>query len=128
MVIFVIIILGIVLALLVVSAISVIRPPKNDEAVGPHKKFICPTNCERGKTYDTVSFCPVCHFRMVDTEKAEADAKKAKLDSLRNWSEEKYGIYTIECSCRCGGRVLWTRYVSSNAICNSLCPDGMPCR
>lgn len=71
----------------------------------------------------------VDQFRVLEyVEKKEQIWAERKLDKSRGWSENRYGNYTIECSCSCGSRLMWRRYVSSQAICESLCPDGMPCR
>jgi Heavy metal binding domain len=40
-------------------------------------KYICPMNCEDGKTYDKPGSCPVCHMDLEPT-KAEVEANKSE--------------------------------------------------
>lgn len=40
-------------------------------------KYICPMNCEDGKTYDEAGSCPVCHMDLEPT-KAEVEANKSE--------------------------------------------------
>jgi len=47
------------------------------EAATPGTKYICPMNCEKGKTYDKPGSCPVCHMDLEPT-KAEVEANKAE--------------------------------------------------
>ncbi len=47
------------------------------EAVAPGTKYICPMNCEKGKTYDQPGSCPVCHMDL-EPMKAEVVANKAE--------------------------------------------------
>jgi Heavy metal binding domain len=47
------------------------------EAAAPGTKFICPMNCEKGKTYDKPGACPVCHMDL-EAIKAETEANKAE--------------------------------------------------
>lgn len=73
---------GFALALLVVAYSAC----KNDqskktssatEAAAPGTKYICPMNCEKGKTYDQPGSCPVCHMDL-EPMKAEVAANKAE--------------------------------------------------
>jgi len=43
----------------------------------PGTKYICPMNCEKGKTYDQPGSCPVCHMDL-EPVKAEVEANKAE--------------------------------------------------
>ena len=47
------------------------------EAVAPGTKYICPMNCEKGKTYDQPGACPVCHMDLVP-KKDEVDPNKTE--------------------------------------------------
>ncbi len=47
------------------------------EAAAPGTKYICPMNCEKGKTYDQPGSCPVCHMDL-EPSKAEVEANKAE--------------------------------------------------
>lgn len=47
------------------------------EAVAPGTKYICPMNCEKGKTYDQPGSCPVCHMDLAPM-KAEVTANTAE--------------------------------------------------
>jgi len=47
------------------------------EAAVPGTKYICPMNCEKGKTYDQPGSCPVCHMDL-EPSKAEVEANKAE--------------------------------------------------
>lgn len=47
------------------------------EAAAPGTKYICPMNCEKGKTYDQPGSCPVCHMDL-EPMKAEVEANKAE--------------------------------------------------
>ena len=40
-------------------------------------KYICPMNCEDGKTYDKPASCPVCHMDL-EPMTAEVEANKAE--------------------------------------------------
>lgn len=51
----------------------------------------------------------------------EAEAQIESVDPPPGESGEK-----VRCTCRCEGRVLWTRVISE-AECISLCPEGQPC-
>jgi len=76
-----IIIPGLALAL----SIAAFSACKNDqsknmaaaEMAAPGTKYICPMNCEKGKTYDAPGACPVCHMDLEPT-KAEVEANKAE--------------------------------------------------
>ncbi len=46
-------------------------------AAAPGTKYICPMNCEKGKTYDQPGSCPVCHMDL-EPMKAEVEANKAE--------------------------------------------------
>jgi len=50
---------------------------KATEAAAPGTKYICPMNCEKGKTYDQPGSCPVCHMDL-EPIKAEVEANKAE--------------------------------------------------
>ena len=50
---------------------------KHTGPVAPGTKFICPMNCEKGKTYDQPGTCPVCHMDL-ETSNAEATANTAE--------------------------------------------------
>jgi len=56
-------------------------PSKNaatsTEVAVPGTKYICPMNCEKGKTYDQAGSCPVCHMDL-EPMKAEVEANKAE--------------------------------------------------
>ncbi len=47
------------------------------EAAAPGTKYVCPMNCEKGKTYDQPGSCPVCHMDL-EPMKAEVEANKAE--------------------------------------------------
>ncbi len=47
------------------------------EAAAPGTKYICPMNCEKGKTYDQPGTCPVCNMNL-EPVKAETEANKAE--------------------------------------------------
>lgn len=47
------------------------------EVAAPGAKYICPMNCEKGKTYDQAGACPVCHMDL-EPIKAEVEANKAE--------------------------------------------------
>ena len=47
------------------------------EMAAPGTKYICPMNCEKGKTYDQPGSCPVCHMDLEPT-KAEVQANTAE--------------------------------------------------
>ena len=47
------------------------------EAAAPGTKYICPMNCEKGKTYDQPGTCPVCNMNL-EPMKAEAGANTAE--------------------------------------------------
>ncbi|MBK6997200.1 MAG: hypothetical protein IPH31_20635 [Lewinellaceae bacterium] len=73
---------GFALALLVVAFSAC----KNDhsknassstEAAAPGTSYICPMNCEKGKTYDQPGSCPVCHMDL-EPMKVEVEANKAE--------------------------------------------------
>ena len=54
--------------------------PKNmgsSEMAAPGTKYICPMNCEKGKTYDQPGSCPVCHMDLEPT-KAEVQANASE--------------------------------------------------
>lgn len=54
------------------------NPSKNTtEAAVPGTKYICPMNCEKGKTYDQPGSCPVCHMDL-EPSKAEVEANKSE--------------------------------------------------
>jgi len=46
------------------------HPSQATEAAAPGTKYICPMNCEKGKTYDQPGSCPVCNM---DLEPMEAE-------------------------------------------------------
>jgi len=46
------------------------------ETAAPGTKYICPMNCEKGKTYDQPGSCPVCHMDL-EQMKAEVAANTA---------------------------------------------------
>ena len=73
---------GLALAL----SVAVFSACKNDhsknnaqttEAAAPGTKFICPMNCEKGKTYDQPGSCPVCHMDL-EPVKAAVEANKSE--------------------------------------------------
>jgi len=47
------------------------------EAAAPGTKYICPMNCEKGKTYDQPGTCPVCNMNL-EPMKMEAGANTAE--------------------------------------------------
>lgn len=47
------------------------------EAAAPGAKYICPMNCEKGKTYDQPGSCPVCNMKLEPTQ-ADVQANKAE--------------------------------------------------
>lgn len=47
------------------------------EAAVPGTQYICPMNCEKGKTYDQPGSCPVCNMDL-EPSKAEVEANKAE--------------------------------------------------
>ena len=47
------------------------------ETVAAGVKYICPMNCEDGKTYDKPGSCPVCHMDL-EPMKAEVEANKSE--------------------------------------------------
>lgn len=47
------------------------------ETAAPGTKYICPMNCEKGKTYDQPGSCPVCHMDL-EPVKAEVEANKSE--------------------------------------------------
>lgn len=47
------------------------------EAAAPGTKYICPMNCEKGKTYDQPGSCPVCHMDL-EPIKMEVSANTAE--------------------------------------------------
>ncbi len=47
------------------------------EAVAASAKYICPMNCEKGKTYDQPGTCPVCNMNL-EPMKEEVAANKAE--------------------------------------------------
>ncbi|MBL7783946.1 MAG: hypothetical protein JNM22_22105 [Saprospiraceae bacterium] len=50
---------------------------QTSEAATPGTKYICPMNCEKGKTYDQPGSCPVCHMDL-EPMKAEVEANRAE--------------------------------------------------
>jgi Heavy metal binding domain len=71
-----------VLALSVLAFSACKNTPKMTEAektaaVAAGTKFICPMNCEKGKTYDAPGSCPVCHMDL-EPMKAEVEANKSE--------------------------------------------------
>ncbi len=77
-----IIIAGIALALSVLAFSACKNQPKMTDAekaaaVASGTKFICPMNCEKGKTYDKPGSCPVCHMDL-EPMRAEVEANKAE--------------------------------------------------
>lgn len=70
---------GCALAILAVASFTACKnePSKPAAAVAPGTKFICPMNCEKGKTYDAPGSCPVCHMDL-EPMKAEVAANKAE--------------------------------------------------
>ncbi len=68
--------LALVLSLVVFSACKN-NQSKKVEAAAPGAKYICPMNCEKGKTYDQPGVCPVCHMDLEPTN-AEVEANKAE--------------------------------------------------
>lgn len=70
-----------------VLAISAFAACKNDhskhahtaaEAAAPGTKYVCPMNCEKGKTYDAPGSCPVCHMDLEAIKAEAAAAPKAE--------------------------------------------------
>ncbi|MBP8238936.1 MAG: hypothetical protein KAX50_03200 [Saprospiraceae bacterium] len=53
------------------------KPNAATEAPIPGAKYICPMNCEKGKTYDQPGSCPVCHMDL-EAMKAEVADNKAE--------------------------------------------------
>lgn len=49
--------------------------PQTAESATPGTKYICPMNCEKGKTYDQPGPCPVCHMDL-EPSKVEVEANK----------------------------------------------------
>ncbi len=47
------------------------------EAAAPGTKYICPMNCEKGKTYDQPGTCPICNMKL-EPMKVEAGANTAE--------------------------------------------------
>lgn len=68
------IIVGLALALSVVAFSACnndhSKNATNTETAVPGARYICPMNCEKGKTYDKPGTCPVCHM---DLEPMKAD-------------------------------------------------------
>ncbi len=61
---------------------------QNAESVATNAKYICPMNCEKGKTYDQPGSCPVCHMDL-ELVKAEVSANTAEYFSDFKTSPEK---------------------------------------
>jgi len=53
------------------------KNPSTTEVAVAGTKYICPMNCEKGKTYDQPGSCPVCHMDL-EPMKAEVAANKAE--------------------------------------------------
>jgi hypothetical protein len=51
---------------------------QNAAAAAPGTKYICPMNCEKGKTYDQPGTCPVCNMKLEATKTDAAAAPKAE--------------------------------------------------
>lgn len=50
---------------------------KHNQTAAPGSKYICPMNCEKGKTYDQPGTCPVCHMDL-EPVKAAVTANKTE--------------------------------------------------
>jgi hypothetical protein len=48
------------------------------ETAAPNTKYICPMNCEKGKTYDQPGTCPVCNMHLEVVKADAAVAPKAE--------------------------------------------------
>lgn len=73
---------GVALALSLVAFVACKSKPKMTEAetaaaVAAGAKFMCPMNCEKGKTYDKPGTCPVCNMNL---EPVKADANAGKVE------------------------------------------------
>ncbi|MFN0214390.1 MAG: heavy metal-binding domain-containing protein [Saprospiraceae bacterium] len=69
---------GLALVLLIVASPACKNnSSKKAEVAAPGSKYICPMNCEKGKTYDQPGSCPVCHMDL-EPIKAEVEANKAE--------------------------------------------------
>lgn len=74
-----ILVAGFVFALLltVFSACNNKPSEQTTEIAASGTKYICPMNCEKGKTYDQPGTCPVCNMNL-EVMKTEVEANKAK--------------------------------------------------
>ncbi|MEQ1746682.1 MAG: heavy metal-binding domain-containing protein [Saprospiraceae bacterium] len=68
---------ALVLSALSFSACNNDHPKHNAQPAAPGTKYICPMNCEKGKTYDQPGSCPVCHMDL-EPMKADEQANKAE--------------------------------------------------
>jgi len=68
--------LVLVLSIGLFSACQNNAPKSEVKTAAAGVKYICPMNCEDGKTYDKPGSCPVCHMDLEPT-KAEVEANKA---------------------------------------------------
>lgn len=72
--------LALALSMVAFTACNNDQPKKNPattEVAVAGTKYICPMNCEKGKTYDQPGSCPVCHMDL-EPMKAEVAANKAE--------------------------------------------------
>jgi hypothetical protein len=69
--------LVLVLSIGLFSACQNNAPKSEVKTAAAGVKYICPMNCEDGKTYDKPGSCPVCHMDLEPT-KAEVEANKAE--------------------------------------------------
>ena len=69
--------LALVLSVVAFSACNNDHSKHNSQTAAPGTKYICPMNCEKGKTYDQPGSCPVCHMDL-EPVKAEEEANKAE--------------------------------------------------
>jgi hypothetical protein len=69
--------LAFVLSLVAFAACQNNNSKQAAETAAPGTKYICPMNCEKGKTYDQPGSCPVCHMDL-EPAKAEVEANKAE--------------------------------------------------
>lgn len=72
--------LGLALSIVLFNACKTDHSKHNNapsETAAPGTQYICPMNCEKGKTYDQPGSCPVCHMTL-EPVKAAVEANKSE--------------------------------------------------
>ena len=60
---------GILIGTATLSSCSSTTEKPDSEQVHEHAEYICPMDCENGKTYDESGTCPVCKMDLAEVEK-----------------------------------------------------------